>query len=63
MEASPAYEEKFAEFIEIIRASRESGIGQVLVAQPWVLGDTYEEIIESLSRIADAKLALTIVSR
>lgn len=32
-------------------------------AYPWVLGDNYEELIESLSRLADAGLSMQIASR
>jgi hypothetical protein len=35
----------------------------VVIHDPTVLGDTYEEIIESLSRVADAGLQLAIPPR
>jgi hypothetical protein len=34
----------------------------VTVAYPWVLGDTYDELVESLSRLADAGLLLNIAA-
>jgi hypothetical protein len=34
----------------------------MVVAYPWALGDNYEELIESLSRVADAGLSLHIVA-
>jgi len=35
----------------------------VTVAYPWVLGDTYEELIESLARLADAERLLHVAAR
>ncbi len=35
----------------------------VLIEHPEMLGDDYEEIIESLNRLADAHIALVIVPR
>ena len=57
------FEAKFAGFIRSCREAEERSAEFVLVAQPWVLGDTYDEVIESLSRLADARLALHIASR
>ena len=54
------YEKKFAEFIRICREARESGVKQVLVATPAVIGDTRDEMIESLSRLAEAGLSLHV---
>jgi hypothetical protein len=41
---------------------KAKGVTQMVVAYPWALGDTYEELIESLSRVADAGLSLHIVA-
>lgn len=57
------YEEKFAAFITMIQDAKQAGDVRVIVDQPWVLGDNYEELIESLSRLADAGLTLHIVRR
>lgn len=57
------YEKKFADFIKLCSEANANGISQVIVPFPWVLGDTYEELIESLSRLADANLSLNIASR
>jgi hypothetical protein len=35
----------------------------LLVGYPWVLGDNYGELIERLSRLADAGLMLEISAR
>ena len=58
----PGYEQKFESFIKMCEVASQKGAG-VLVAMPCVLGDTYDEIIESLSRLADAKLTLHIARR
>jgi dihydrodipicolinate synthase/N-acetylneuraminate lyase len=54
------YEVKFAEFIRMCEDAKKSGAQTVLVAHPSVIGDNYEEIIESLSRLAKAGLSLSI---
>jgi len=56
------YETKFASFIQICQQAKQDHVPAVIVANPQVLGDTYEELIESLSRLAEAKLSLQIVS-
>ncbi len=53
-----AYEEKFKGLIQLC-AEAESGT-TVVVAAPEVLGDTYEEIIETLRRFAAKELLLAI---
>ncbi len=60
---SEGYEKKFSDFIEMCEKAKQDNIPQVIVHHPSVLGDTYEEVIESLSRLADAKLSLYIASR
>ncbi len=57
------YETKYAEFIRLCAQAKSDNVDYVIIAQPWVLGDTYDEIIESLSRLAEAGLALHIGSR
>lgn len=57
------YEEKFAGFIEMCSNAKQDNKPNVIIAHPRVLGDTYEEIIESLSRLVEAKLSLYITSR
>jgi len=59
----PGYESKYAEFIRLCAIAEAENIGHVIVAEPWVLGDTYDEIIESLTRLAEAGLALHVGSR
>ena len=52
------YTTKFEEFIKMCDATKQGDT--VIVDHPEVLGDTYEELVESLSRIAKAKALLAI---
>ena len=63
MNTPPGYEKKFADFIRLCSEAKANGTAQVVIGYPWVLGDTYEELIESLSRLADAGLTLHIGAR
>lgn len=54
------YEQKFSDFIRMCRTAPEEVI---IVNHPEVLGDNYEEIVESLNRLADAGKKLEIVPR
>ena len=54
------YEKKFAEFIRLCQDARVSGVKQVVVATPSVIGDTRDEMVESLSRLAEAGLTLQV---
>ena len=54
------YETKFADFIRMLAETPEE---TVIVHHPGVLGDDYDEIIESLNRLADAGKKLVIVPR
>jgi hypothetical protein len=56
-----AYEQKFAEFIKMLKERATGDV--VVIATPHALGDTYDEIIESLNRVADAEVHLAIVPR
>lgn len=57
------YERKFAGLIKLCETTKAKGVQNVVVTWPWVIGDTYEEVIESLSRLADAGLVLHVVER
>lgn len=56
------YEAKFAGFIRACEEAKAKSIPNVIITQPQTLGDTYNEIIESLQRLADAGLALVIAA-
>jgi len=55
-----AYEEKFADFIKMLA---ETDAEVVIIHNPQALGDDYDEVIESLNRLADAEKSLKIVPR
>jgi hypothetical protein len=55
-----AYEAKFADFIRMLAETKED---MILIHHPEVIGDTYDEIVESLNRLADAEKQLAIVPR
>jgi hypothetical protein len=55
------YELKFRGWINSIAEAKAKGAQFIIIAYPWVIGDTYEEISESLSRMAGSGVALHIV--
>ncbi len=57
------YDQKFSVLIEVCNDAKTEGVENVMVVCPWVIGDSYEEVVESLSRIAEAGLALLVVER
>jgi hypothetical protein len=63
MSAPPGYEKKSTGFIKLCADTKAQGISEILVSDPWVLGDNYDELVESLSRLADAGLSLHIADR
>jgi CRISPR-associated protein Csx17 len=56
------FEDSRAGAVEVLKAVTESTSDR-FAPYPWVLGDTYDELIESLSRLADAGLTLHIGTR
>ena len=56
------YEEKFKDFIKFLCDQAKSGSGgsTVLITSPEVLGDNLAEMTESLYRLSETKLSLTI---
>ncbi|MBP6627822.1 MAG: hypothetical protein KA297_00235 [Kofleriaceae bacterium] len=57
------YEQKFSGFLKMCDEAKAGKLDVVLIHHPEVLGDNYDEIVESLNRLADAKLSLTIIPR
>ena len=55
------YVKKFKRFIEMCRQAKRDDV--VTIATPHALGDSYEEIVESLNRLSDAEAILRIVPR
>lgn len=56
------YEKKFATFIKMLDENKGK-VDAVVVSHPQVLGDDYEELVESLNRMAESGLALRIAGR
>lgn len=54
------YTVKFEGFIRMCDDAKKTGLQQVAVAHPSVIGDNYDEMVESLSRLAKAGLSLAI---
>ena len=54
------YERKFADFIATCAKAKAENVDVIFVAYPRVIGDNYEEVMESLSRLAVAELTLSI---
>jgi hypothetical protein len=57
------YEIKFGGWIRAVADAKAGGIDSIIISDPWVIGDTYEEIVKSLSRLAGSGVALEIVQR
>ncbi len=57
------YETKFADFIRMCAEAKVNGLEGVVIHNPHALGDNYDEMVESLNRLADAELQLAIVPR
>jgi hypothetical protein len=60
---STAYEQKFAECRSMCDLATQGKLDAVIVHDPETLGDNYTELVESLNRLADARLKLSIVPR
>ena len=59
----PEYEIKFKEFIRMCNDAKKKKFDVITIHHPHVLGDNYDEIIESLSRIAEFEIPLLIIER
>ena len=57
---SNSYKHKFSDFLFLLHAAHEEVI---IVHHPEVLGDCYDEIVESLNRLADAGKKLVVMPR
>ncbi len=62
-DTTSVYEQKFSEFLKVCEKSDPSGKDVLIIDHPEVIGDDYDEIVESLNRLGDAGLNLAIVSR
>jgi hypothetical protein len=56
------YATKFATFIEAVANAQATGCTAIVIMEPWVIGDTYEEITHSLSHLSGTGISLQIVT-
>ncbi len=54
------YATKFAGFIRVLVKAKESGCDMIIIDKPWVIGDTYDEVVENLSHLAGSNIGLHI---
>lgn len=57
------YEKKYESLLRRIREAKKNGVTLFVIAQPEELGKTYEEMVESLNRLAEADLNLAILPK
>lgn len=57
------YEKKHASLLRRIREAKKNGVTLFVIAEPEELGKTYEEMVESLNRLAEADLNLAILPK
>ena len=62
-DTSHPYANKFGNLIKLCDDAKAGNVETVIVTWSWVIGDNYEEVIESLSRLADAGLTLRVIKR
>ena len=58
-----AYQKKYAALLERIQEAKKNSITLFVIQEPQELGETYEDMVESLNQIADADLNLAILPR
>jgi hypothetical protein len=55
------YETKHKDFLQRLKDAQANSITLIVISEPQELGDTYEEMVESLNRLAQADLNLAIL--
>lgn len=60
---SNQYEKKYRALLQRIHDAQANGITLFVVQKPEELGETYQDLIETLNRLADADLNLAILPR
>lgn len=54
--------DKFKQLDRLVSKAKTKGdVDAVVVASPQVLGDTYDELVANLNKLADAELAVVVV--
>lgn len=57
------YDVKFRKFLRRIADARANGVTLFVITRPEELGDTYEEVMESLNQLAAADMNLAVMPR
>lgn len=52
---------KNKQFLRRLQDARANGITLIVIREPQELGDTYEQVMESLNRLAEMELNLAIL--
>lgn len=55
------YEQKYKDFLQRLKEAKANGVTLIVIKKPQELGETYEEMVESLNRIAALDLNLAIL--
>jgi hypothetical protein len=54
---------KSKKFLARLKEASENGVTLIVIAEPEQLGDTYEEMVESLNRMAEMDLNLAVMPK
>lgn len=57
------YEQKFSELFELCESASSLKVDVVIIAYPEVLGDSHEEVMISLSLLANANLLVAVAGQ
>jgi hypothetical protein len=57
-----SYATKFATFIQAVGDAKATGCTTILIMEPWVIGESYEEITQSLAHLSGTGIGLQIVT-
>lgn len=57
------YETKYKKFLQRLQDAKANGVTLMVIQSPQELGETYEEIVESLNRLAENDLNLAILPK
>ncbi len=55
------YRTKYKEFLQRLKEAQANDVTLIVIQKPEELGDTYEEMVESLNRLAALDLNLAIL--
>jgi thiamine monophosphate synthase len=52
---------KVKKFVQRLREAQANGVTLIVIREPQELGETYEEVVESLNRLAELDLNLAVL--